>query len=322
MFLLYILVFIVCCFLLYFSGNWLIDGLKRMGKFLHWREFMIAFFVMAFASSLPNLFVGISSALHKIPQLSFGEIVGGNLIDLTLAVALAVIIGQNVIPTKGKILERSALFTTFVAILPLLLIWDGVLGRGDGLILLSVFVFYIFWLVLNKERFKEYSGNGDKQITGILKEFRAFIKDLGLIALSLILLLLAAEGIVKSAQFFAIAFNLSLPIIGILIVGFGNALPEIRFAIASAKAGKTEMILGNLMGAVIIPATLVLGIVALICPIIIPSFTPFAIARIFLIIAAIVFYIFTRTHRKITKRESIILLLLYITFVIVEILIK
>lgn len=283
---------------------------------------MIAFFVMAFASSLPNLFVGISSALHKIPQLSFGEIVGGNLIDLTLAVALAVIIGQNVIPTKGKILERSALFTTFVAILPLLLIWDGVLGRGDGLILLSVFVFYIFWLVLNKERFKEYSGNGDKQITGILKEFRAFIKDLGLIALSLILLLLAAEGIVKSAQFFAIAFNLSLPIIGILIVGFGNALPEIRFAIASAKAGKTEMILGNLMGAVIIPATLVLGIVALICPIIIPSFTPFAIARIFLIIAAIVFYIFTRTHRKITKRESIILLLLYITFVIVEILIK
>ena len=322
MFVLYSLVFISSCAVLYFSGNWLIDGLKRIARFLHWREFIIAFFVMAFAGSLPNLFVGISSALHKVPQLSFGDVVGGNLIDLTLAVALAVLIGGNVIPTKGKILERSALFTTFVAILPLLLIWDGLLGRGDGLILLSVFVFYILWLVLNKERFREFSGNGKKQMPSILREFKIFIKDLGLIILSVIFLLLAAEGIVQSAKFFAVTLNISLPIIGILIVGLGNTLPEIRFAIASAKVGKTEMILGNLMGAVIIPATLVLGTVALICPIIVPNFTPFAIARIFLIISAIIFYIFTRSHRKITKKEAIILLLLYITFFIIEILIK
>jgi len=322
MFILYSFIFIISCAFLYLSGNWLIDGLKRIGRFLRWREFIIAFFVMAFASSLPNLFVGISSALHKVPQLSFGEIVGGNLIDLTLAVALAVLIGRNVIPTKGKILERSALFTTFVAILPILLIWDGVLGRGDGLILLSIFVFYILWLVSNKERFKESSGNGEKQIPSILKEFKVFIKDLGFIALSIIFLLLAAEGIVQSAKFFAVALNISLPIIGILIVGLGNTLPEIRFAIASAKAGKTEMILGNLMGAVIMPATLVLGVVVLICPIIVPNFTPFAIARIFLIVSAITFYIFTRRQGKITKNESIILLLLYISFVLVEILIK
>ena len=276
MFLLYSLVFIISCVALYFSGNWLINGLKRIGRFLRWREFIIAFFVMAFASSLPNLFVGISSALHKVPQLSFGDVVGGNLVDLTLVVALAVLIGGNVIPTKGKILERSALFTTFVAILPLLLIWDGLLGRGDGLILLSVFVFYVLWLVLNKERFKEFSGNGKKQMPSILKEFKIFIKDLGLIILSVIFLLLAAEGIVQSAKFFAVALNISLPIIGILIVGLGNTFPEIGFAIA----------------------------------------------RIFLIISAIIFYIFTRSHKKITKKEAIILFLLYITFVIIEILIK
>lgn len=322
MFILYCLIFIISCYALYFSGNWLVDGLKRIGKFLRWREFIIAFMVMALASSLPNLFVGISSALHKIPQLSFGDIVGGNLIDLTLAVSLAVLIGGNVIPTKGRILERSALFTTFVAILPLLLIWDGILGRGDGLILLSVFVFYIFWLAFNKERFKEFSGDEDKNMPGILKKFKVFIKDLGLVILSIFILLLAAEGIVQSAKFFAIALNISLPIIGILIVGLGNTLPEMRFAVASAKAGKTEMILGNLMGSVIIPATLVLGTVALICPIIVPNFTLFAIARIFLIISAIVFYIFTRRHGKITKKEAIVLFLLYIAFVVIEIWVK
>ncbi len=318
----HILVFIVCCYILYLSANWLIDGLKRIGRFLRWREFIIAFFVMALASSIPNLFVGISSAIHKVPQLSFGEIVGGNLIDLTLAVTLAVLIGKNVIPTKGKILERSALFTTFVAILPLLLIWDGVLGRGDGLILLSIFVFYILWLIFNKERFRDLSENGGKQVPNILKEFKVFIKDLALVILSIFFLLISAEGIVQSAKFFAVALNISLPIIGILIVGLGNTLPEIRFAIASAKAGKTEMILGNLMGAVIMPATLVLGIVALISPIIVPNFTPFAVARVFLIISAIVFYIFTRRQGKITKKEAVILFLLYIAFVVIEILVK
>jgi cation:H+ antiporter len=322
MLLFYCLIFAISCYALYLSGNWLINSLKRISEFLHWRSFMIAFFIVALASTVPNLFVGISSAIHNIPQLSFGDIVGNNLIALTVAVALSVLIGKRSIPTDGKILERSALFTAFVAVLPMLLLWDGVLGRADGVILLSVFFFYILWLAFNKERFKVFAGDQEEKIPKIMTEFKSFFKDIGKILLSLILLLLAAEGIVKSAQFFAISFNLSLPIIGILIVGLGNALPEIRFAVASAKAGETEMILGNLMGAVIMPATLVLGIVALICPIVIPDFTPFVVARAFMIISAIAFYIFARRHGKITQQEAIILLLVYVLFVVIEVLIK
>lgn len=322
MLLFYCLVFILSCCALYLSGNWLVDSLKRISKFLRWRGFIIAFFIVALASTIPNLFVGISAAIHKIPQLSFGDIVGNNLVALTVAVALSVLIGKRSIPTEGKILERSALFTAFVAILPMLLLWDGILGRVDGIILLLVFFFYVLWLASNKERFKVFAGDQEMQVPKIMIEFKVFLKDIGRILISLIFLLLAAEGIVKSAQFFATSFNLSLPIIGILIVGLGNALPEIRFAVASAKAGETEMILGNLMGSIIMPATLVLGIVALICPIVIPDFTPFVVARAFMIISAIAFYIFARRHGKITRKEAIILLLVYVLFVVIEVLIK
>ena len=322
MLLFYCLVFILSCCALYLSGNWLVDSLKRISKFLRWRGFIIAFFIVALASTIPNLFVGISAAIHKIPQLSFGDIVGNNLVALTVAVALSVLIGKRSIPTEGKILERSALFTAFVAILPMLLLWDGILGRVDGIILLLVFFFYVLWLASNKERFKVFAGDQEMQVPKIMIEFKVFLKDIGRILISLVFLLLAAEGIVKSAQFFATSFNLSLPIIGILIVGLGNALPEIRFAVASAKAGETEMILGNLMGSIIMPATLVLGIVALICPIVIPDFTPFVVARAFMIISAIAFYIFARRHGKITRKEAIILLLVYVLFVVIEVLIK
>ncbi|GAI09015.1 unnamed protein product [marine sediment metagenome] len=137
--------------------------------------------------------------------------------------------------------------------------------------------------------------------------------------MALILLLVASWGVVQSAQVFSDALSLSLPIVGILIVGLGNALPETYFAIISARRKQTWLILGNLMGSVIVCATLVLGIVVLISPIKNIDFSPFAIARIFLIISAVFFLIVVRTDQKITKKEGLLLIAIYILFLIAEI---
>lgn len=315
---LYIFLFLGSCALLFFSGRWLVEILLRIAHFLKWREFVVAFIVAAFGVSIPNFFVGISSAFHQIPQLSFGDVVGGNVVDLTLAIALAALIAKS-LPTKSRAIQTSAIFTIVIAILPLLLILDGNLERGDGIILILVFGFYLFWLFSKKERFtKVYDGKE----TPAIKDFKIFLKDLIKAILGVVFLLLAAEGIVKSATFFAQNLNLSIALVGILIVGLGNALPEIYFVIAAARKGQTWMILGNLMGAVIIPATLVLGIVALVCPIEVVDFSPFAIARFFLIFSGLFFLFFVATGRKITRKEGIFLLGIYIAFVLVELLTK
>lgn len=313
---LYVLLFITSCFLLYIASTWLISSLMRMAKFLGWREFVVAFFVMAFAGAIPNLFVGINSVLHKIPELSFGDIVGGNMVDLTLVVALAVLVGGASLPAKSKMVQSSVIFTVVIAILPLILILDGTLGRGEGLILIFAFIFYIFWLFSKEERFRKVYNSSERKP---VRNFKKFLKDLGKIILSLILLLIASEGIVKSVYNFSEDLNIALPIISILIVGLANALPEAFFAIVSAKKGQSWMVLGNLMGSVIVPATLVLGIVALLSPIEIEDFSPYAIARIFLVISAILFFIFVRTGQKVTKKEALILLGVYFLFVIFEI---
>ena len=315
----YVLIFLACCVLLYFSGEWVIGGLMRIARFLDWREFVVAFFVMAFAASLPNFFVGVTSALRQIPELSFGDVAGNNLVTLTLAVALAVLIGKKELPTESRTVQTTSIFTIVAAILPFILILDGILSRADGIILILLFVFYLFWLFSKRERFTKIY---EEHKILIIKESKIFLKDLGKLILGVLLLILAAQGIVASAQFFALNFNLPLILIGVLITGLGSALPETYFAIASARRGETWMILGDLMGAVIVPATLVLGIVALICPIKIIDVLPFAIARFFLIISAIFFLLFVRTGRKITKKETLILLGIYIAFLLVEIFIK
>jgi len=305
--------------LLVWSASWLVSSITQIARYLRWREFVIAFFVMAIVASFPNLFVGVSSALHGIPELSFGDVVGNSVIDLTLVAALAVFFGQE-LRGEGPLIQRSSFFTIAIAILPMLLILDHELSRGDGVVLLLVFLFYSAWLFSKREEYTHifYHANLMPVATPVTR-FRTFLKSILKITVGIVLLLVSAEAIVRSATFFADEFHLPLPIIGILVLGLGNALPEIYFTIASARKGNSRIILGNLMGAVIVMATLVLGTVALIQPIIVDDFSPFAIARFFLIISAFFFLIFLRTDRKITRKEGFFLLGLYGIFVVSEI---
>ena len=311
--------------MLHFASNWLIGGLLKIAEFLGWREFVVAFFVMAFAGAIPNMFLGISSALSKIPELSFGDVIGGNVIDLTIVVAIAVFVAGG-IPAKSKTIQTTSIFTMIAGFLPMILILDGNLGRIDGIILIMYFIFYVIWLFSKKERFERIYRKDNilpkKTETLGLKDFSIFIRSIGKLLLGLIFLLLATQGIVKSALFFSEKLYLPLALVGLLVVGLGNALPETYFSISCAKKGQTYMILGNLMGSVILSATLVLGTVAIICPIHVVNFSSLMIGRIFLILASLFFFFFVRTDRKITKKEAFILLGIYCAFILVEILMK
>jgi len=310
---LYIFIFIISSCLLAFSGSLVVGSLVGIARQLKWREFVVGFFIMAIATSTPNLFVGINAALRGIPQLSFGDVVGGNVVDLTLAIALAALIG-NGIPAASKMVQTSSLFTMLIAVLPLLLSLDGELGRIDGLILILAFFIYAVWLFATEDRFHKVYKEGQKP--------QKLWKNIFLLIFSIALLIIGSQGVVSSSFFFAKALGVPIGMIGILIVGLGNALPEIYFGIVSSRKGESWLVLGDLMGSVISCATLVLGIVVLISPITITDFSPYLMARIFLVISAIFFLIFIKSDKKINRREAYILFGIYITFLLSEIFLK
>ncbi len=318
-FYLFIIIFISSCLVLSWLSSHLIKSLVSIAKYLHWREFIIAFFIMALASSLPNLFIDLNAALHKIPELAFGDIVGGNLVDLTLVLAIAVFFSKKGLEAESEMVQKSAIFTTLIAILPLLLVWNGKLDRIDGVILIAAFVLYSWWLFSKQQRFKKtYKSHDATPIKG----FKNFVINIFKIILLLVLLLVASQAVVSSAQFFSDSLGISLALVGILIVGLGNCFPEMYFSIISARKDENWLILGDLMGSVIIAATLVLGIIALVSPFEIKDFPPFFIARIFLIIAALLSLLFIKTGRKITKKEGLALLGIYVVFLLTEVFLK
>ncbi len=312
----YVVSFLVSIIVLAWLGTHLIETLTRLAKYLGWREFVVAFFVMAVAGSLPNLFVDISAALRGFPQLAFGDIVGGNLVDLTLVMGLAILMSKKSIPAESKMIQYSAFFTAIISLMPLLLVLDGRLGRIDGVILIITFFLYAFWLFSKEDRFKKvYTGKKQSPLKG----FKGFFKDIIKIIVFLVVLLLASQVIINSSEYFSLKLGIPLSLVGLLIVGLGNCFPEAYFSIVSARKGEGWMILGDLMGSVISCASLVLGIVAIISPFEIYDFSPFIIARIFLIVTLGLFIIFVRTGKKLTKSEGLILISVYIVFLLVEI---
>jgi len=310
----YLTIFILSFLILAYSSKKLVGSLTKLSKFLGWKEFVVAFFTMALAATIPNLSVAISSIIHGIPQFSFSEIIGGNIIDLSVTMALAILVSKRGLQLASRTVQGTAIFTLLLPLLPLLLVIDKELSRIDGVLLILAFVVYSTWLFSKHDRFTKVYNRANGHLS-----FKKVFGHLFSILISVILLLLAAEGIVRSATYFSVFFSLPLVLIGILIVGPGNALPEIFFSIQAAKKGKSWMVVGNIMGAIIFPVTLVLGIVAIASPITITDFSPFLIGRLFLVLSAVFFLIFIRTGKRITKKEAIFLLLIYILFVLAEI---
>lgn len=314
----YTFVFVVSCLLLIMSGKWLVRSLSKMSEFLGMKKFTVAFLLMSLATATPELFIGISSALRGIPELSLGNILGQNIIHFTIAVFICVLI-RGSFSVKSKTTRITAFFSGFMAVFPLLLILDGSLSRVDGFILVCLFIVYTTWMIKKGKRYDElYEIANDVVPLPILKRASLFFKNISTFVIGAGVLIIASQGIVKSAIFFANSLDMPLVIIGVLIVSLGTALPEVYFSAFSAK-NSGELMAGNLLGSTVVSTSLVLGIVSMISPINNIEIFSYFLSRLTLFVAVALFIYFMLTDRRISLKEGRVLLGVYIIFVVLEI---
>ena len=304
-----LLYFVLSCIVMVFAGTFLIKNLTKIARFLLITEFAAAFIIMAVATSLPELFIGITSALAKNPALSFGNVMGANILNLTLITGIIILVARK-IEIKSKKIRRDAFFTSLIILLPIILFLIGnKLSRYDGAILLAVFFMYSYRLIKQRKKFKKKLEDRVKRKEIVLTTF--------LFILFLFVLFFSAKFVVHYASL--LVFDLKLPaiMIGLFLVSFGTTLPELIFGVRAAQLKHADMSLGDQLGTMIANSTLVLGVAALIYPIEV-AFAPFMISAIFLFVTGFLFVTFVESGRKLDTREGISLILLYIFFVIIE----
>ena len=289
------------------SVDWIIASSSRLARHFKISEYTISFLVIAFATSLPELIVGIVSALDKNPALSYGNVLGSNIADLTIILAIPIFIG-GAINTKQIVKNKDLFFTVFFGLLPLILIFDGALSQMDGVILILSYVFYLI-LVLRRS----------STIENILEHFNQtnVLRD-SLIFLSSVLILLGSAGLlVKIAENISYIAKVPLILVGLIVTALGTSLPELAFGLKAVKTHHKGEVLGNIVGSVVANSTLVLGVTSLIYPVkrdinVGLSSAGFLLATLFL------FMIFSLTQKTIKKLEATLLLALYFVFVLVE----
>ncbi len=308
----YIIIIILASGILVKAAHWVIKSLVYFAQRLKISEFVIAFILAGIATSLPELFVGISSALNKTPILSLSNVIGSNIANITLILGTTIILikGLNI---KIKTIQRNIIYTALLLIYSLLLCLDGVLSRIDGVALLVSFVLYNLILVHQDQ---------DRNKTIIKVQKKELTKNILLFAFGIVLLLISAQIIVETANNLAIKLNIPLFLVGLFMVAVGTSLPELIFGIRAAHQKHKDMILGGILGSVTANATAVLGVTAIIFPIIIGNRTLFIGSILALLIAYLLFGIFSYSKKRISWQEGIILLLFYVAFTIVQFLLK
>ncbi|MFA6336236.1 MAG: hypothetical protein WCX48_11940, partial [Bacteroidales bacterium] len=129
---LHILILLGSFILLAISGKWMIDAMSRIGVCLKLKEFVLAFFVVGIGATIPNLIIGVFSAVKGIPELSFGDVIGSNIFDISIVIGLAALISRSGLSSNSRTVQGSAIFMMIIALLPMALILDSELSRLDG----------------------------------------------------------------------------------------------------------------------------------------------------------------------------------------------
>lgn len=305
----HLVMFLVAFFILIKSAAYCTTYASRLAKIFRVSEFIVSFFIIAVISVFPEATISIISALKGMPQLGLGTLFGSNIADLTFVFGVVALFSYKGIRVKSEILKRDFLYLLLL-LFPVLLGYDGSYSRIDGIILIAGGLFFFYTVSLESKMFrKRYNHIKD----------RSLYKNVALLLLSLVVLIISANYTIQYGVLFATDINIPAILISVTVIALGSCLPELFFSIKAVRTNHDGLALGDILGTVITDATIILGIVALIQPFSF-EFRLISITGFFMVLAGLLTILFVRTDRLLTKKEGLFLLLVYIVYLLVELL--
>lgn len=304
--------FIVSCIVLIVSAEFLIKSLTKIALYFKMSDFVVGFMIVALATSIPELFIGITSALDGAPDISIGNVIGSNIIDLTLIVGILTLLRRG-IRIETKAVRTDALYMFVISTLPLaLVIVDGKMDRFDGFILLSVFFLYLVKVFVQRSRFHE------ETIIEPVPHRSEITKCILIAGFSMLFLLSSANFLVKSSIELAVDLMAPRILIGLFLVSIGTTLPELIFGSGAVIMRHKYMAFGDIIGSVVANNTMVLGVVALLSTYPLePNTLLYLTSTFFMVVVAFLFATFVDVEKHILWQEGVALIMLYILFVMV-----
>lgn len=245
--------------LLIAGGNWLLKSAVDLSLKLNIPKIVIGMTVVSFATSAPELIVSVNAALDGFPDLALGNVVGSNIANLGLVLAVTVLLSsidvkRSFYTTDWPVMMLASLLFFFF------IYFDGILQLYEGVIMvLFLFVFLVYLLRFQKKAVEEAS-----DIPVIMLPIW---KTILLLVLGGIALWGGSDLLIRGAVGLAKNFGVSDRIIAVTVVSVGTSIPELAASVIAIMNKEKAISLGNLIGSNIFNLLAVLGITAIITPI-------------------------------------------------------
>ena len=298
------MILLVTGFVLLVKGaDWFVEGASRVAERFGIPQLVIGLTIVAMGTSLPEAAVSVSAALKGSAEITIGNILGSNILNVLLILGLTAVI-TPVAVQKSTIKYEIPYVVVVSAVLMGIGYADGVVGRLDGVILWILFIMYLLYLL----KMAKSGADVIEEIPGDGKPMPVW-KMLVMIVAGAAMIVLGSNLAVDAASGLARIFGMSERLIGLTIVAFGTSLPELVTSVTAAIKGKADIAVGNIVGSNIFNILFVVGTSALITPVVYaPSFLVDSIAAI---AVGIILWLLVFRKQKLDRLGGVILLVCY-----------
>ncbi|MBA2538105.1 MAG: calcium/sodium antiporter [Deltaproteobacteria bacterium] len=303
---------------LYWGAEWLIRGSAATARAFGVKPLVIGLTVVAYGTSAPELAVATKTALTHHPAIALGTVIGSCAANISLILGLTALISPPTV--DGRIIKREVPVLLGSAIAVPLLLWNGVLSRFEGLILIGCAIVFTILTLTVSARLEHDEDDAAPDESGAAIGGRgrprssrpvAFV----ILLLGLVLLVAGSDLFVRGGRGIAAAVGMSERMLGLTVISLGCALPELIGSLVAASRGHSAIAIGSVIGSNLLNVFLVLGVTAYLEPIELAQ-PMHAVELVGLVAITLLGILTLRGSRKITRPEGAVLVAAYVAFVV------
>lgn len=285
------------------GADWFVEGASKVAEKFGIPQLVIGLTIVAMGTSLPEAAVSVSAALKGSAEITIGNIVGSNILNVLLILGITAVI-KPIAVQKSTVRYEIPFVILVSALLFGIGYADNTVGRSEGMILWGLMFCYLGYLL-------EMSKKGVPLLEENPREDKPMPvwKMLVLIVLGGVMIVAGSDVAVDAATELARIFGMSERLIGLTIVAFGTSLPELVTSVTAAIKGKADIAVGNIVGSNIFNILFVVGTSALITPV---AYAPaFLVDSVVCIAAAVLLWLCVFKNKQLGRVGGIIMLLGY-----------
>ena len=312
--LLNVLLIIIGFILLIKGADFLVSGSSKIAKKFHIPEIIIGLTIVSIGTSMPELFVSITSAVEGYSDMALGNVIGSNICNLLLILGLSSVIRPIKFQKETRIIELPlSLFLTII--FWIICFSNNFISKAEGIFLLVLFLGFIVYTIY----MSLHGDKNEKKSQEVLKEERGkffIFKNAVYIIIGIIALKYGGDFVVDNSVEIAELFNISDAIISLTILAIGTSLPELVTSVTAAIKGNSDIAIGNIIGSNIFNMLMIIGVSASIKPI---TYNPSYNIQMIILLIAIVFlalFPFIKPKNEMSRGNGIVYIITYIVYMV------